>query len=85
METKGNFTEGKIFLPLMKFALPVLAAMFLQSLYGAVDLLIVGQFASSADVSAVSTGTQIMQTITQVIAGLSMGVTILPQGNASCL
>ena len=77
METKGNFTEGRIFLPLMKFALPVLAAMFLQSLYGAVDLLIVGQFASSADVSAVSTGTQIMQTITQVIAGLSMGITIL--------
>lgn len=77
METKGNFTEGRIFLPLMKFALPVLAAMFLQSLYGAVDLLIVGQFASSADVSAVSTGAQIMQTITQVIAGLSMGITIL--------
>ena len=50
----GNFTEGKILSPLVKFTLPVLAALFLQSLYGAVDLLIVGQFATSADVSAVS-------------------------------
>ena len=37
----GNFTEGKILSPLVKFTLPVLAALFLQSLYGAVDLLIV--------------------------------------------
>ena len=58
-----NFTEGKILGPLMRFALPAAAALLLQSLYGAVDLLIVGRYASSADVSAVSTGAQIMQTI----------------------
>ncbi len=74
---EGDFTKGKILGPLLKFAVPVLIAMFLQSLYGAVDLMIVGQYASSADVSAVSTGAQIMMTITSVIAGLSMGTTIL--------
>ena len=73
----GNFTEGKILQPLLRFTLPILAALFLQSLYGAVDLMIVGQFAASRDVSAVSTGAQIMMTITQVMAGLSMGTTIL--------
>ncbi len=73
----GNFTEGNILKQLLKFALPVVFAMFLQSLYGAVDVLIVGRFASSADVSAVSTGAQIMMTATSVIAGLSMGTTIL--------
>ena len=36
-----------------------------------------GQFGAAADVSAVSTGSQIMQTITSVITGLSMGTTIL--------
>lgn len=46
--------------PLLLFAVPVLLALFLQAMYGAVDLLIVGKFASSADVSAVSTGSQIM-------------------------
>lgn len=48
--------------PLLLFAVPVLLALFLQAMYGAVDLLIVGKFASSADVSAVSTGSQIMTT-----------------------
>ena len=73
----GTFTEGKILQPLLKFAIPVIMALFLQSLYGAVDLLIVGHYATSADVSAVSTGAQILSTVTNVIAGLSMGTTIL--------
>jgi len=76
-EKQNTFTEGKIFGPLMQFALPVLAALLLQSLYGAVDLLVVGKFATSADVSAVATGAQIMGTITNVLAGLAMGTTIL--------
>ena len=61
----------------MKFALPVLAALFLQSLYGAMDLLVAGQFVSSADVSAVSTGSMLLQTVTNAIAGLSMGASIM--------
>ena len=77
MQGSKNFTEGKIFLPLIRFALPVLAALFLQTMYGAVDLLVVGQLASSADVSAVSTGSLIMQTVTVGITGLSMGLTVL--------
>lgn len=77
MKTANNFTEGKIFSPLVRFALPVLLAMFLQSMYGAVDTLIVGQFGSAADVSAVATGGGIMQTITMAIVGISMGTTIL--------
>ena len=74
---EGNFTEGKIFLPLLKFTLPAAAALLLQSLYGAADLLVVGRYASSADVSAVSTGAQFMQTTVSLIAGLAMGTTIL--------
>ena len=72
-----NFTEGKVFSPLIKFIVPILLALFLQSMYGAVDLLVVGQFGNAADVSAVSTGSQVMTTITVVITGLTMGVTIL--------
>lgn len=72
-----TFTEGRILLPLVRFALPVLLALFLQAMYGAVDLLVVGQFGTAADVSAVSTGSQVMQTITIVITGLAMGITIL--------
>lgn len=79
MSKTQNFTEGKIFSPLIRFAFPVLLALFLQAMYGAVDLLIVGQFGGAlADVyvSAVSTGSQIMMTLTFVITGLSMGLTV---------
>lgn len=77
MSKVANFTEGKIVKPLLSFALPVLLSLFLQSLYGAVDLLVVGQFGVSADVSAVATGSQMMHMITVFITGLAMGTTIL--------
>lgn len=79
MKQNQSFTEGRIFSPLIRFALPVLFALFLQTMYGAVDLLIVGQFGGElADVyvSAVSTGSQLMQAITVVITGLAMGLTV---------
>lgn len=76
MKAQKNFTEGKILGPLLRFALPVLFALFLQSLYGAVDLMIVGKFAEPADVSGVSTGSQIMMTLTNLVSSLSMGMTV---------
>ena len=79
MKQTQNFTEGQILSPLIRFALPVLMALFLQTMYGAVDLLVVGQFGGEiADVyvSAVSTGSQVMQTVTIVITGLAMGLTV---------
>ncbi len=63
----NDFTSGSILPKLLKFMLPVLLAMFLQALYGAVDLLIVGQFGTKADVSAVSTGSQIIMTLTNIL------------------
>ncbi len=76
MTNQKNFTEGKILVPLLRFAVPVLLALFLQSLYGAVDLMIVGKFADPADVSGVSTGSQIMMTLTNLVSSLSMGMTV---------
>ena len=76
MEKTKDFTTGSVLGSLIKFAIPVLAAMFLQALYGGVDLLIVGQFATTADVSGVATGSQLMHTATTVITGLSMGITV---------
>ncbi|MBR6983704.1 MAG: MATE family efflux transporter [Ruminococcus sp.] len=72
----NDFTSGAILPKLLKFMLPVLFAMFLQAMYGAVDLLVVGQFADKADVSAVSTGSQIVMTLTNLIVSFSMGITV---------
>lgn len=79
MSKQQTLTEGRIFAPLIRFALPVLLALFLQAMYGAVDLMVVGQFGGEmADVyvSAVATGSQILMTLTVVITGLAMGLTI---------
>jgi len=77
MQRENDFTEGRILSPLLRFMLPVFFAMFLQSMYGAVDLMIVGKFAASLDVSAVSTGSQIMMTLTNLVTSFAMGTTIL--------
>lgn len=77
MKQTKDLTEGNILGTLMRFALPVFFALFLQALYGGVDLLVVGQFAETADVSGVATGSQLLQMVTMVTTGLSMGITIL--------
>lgn len=77
MATVHHFTEGKILQPLIRFALPVLAALFLQAVYGAVDLLVVGHFSDAAQVSAVSTGSQLLMTVTNLVAAMSMGCTVV--------
>ena len=77
MKETQNFTKGNILTSLVRFALPVLAALFLQTMYGAVDMLVVGRFATAADVSAVSTGSWLMQLITSFVVGIPMGTTVL--------
>lgn len=72
----NDFTSGPILPKLFRFMLPVMFAMFLQAMYGAVDLLVVGRFGSTADVSAVSTGSQIITTLTNLIVSFSMGITV---------
>lgn len=71
-----DFTKGKIMKSLILFAGPVLFAMFLQALYSAADLLIVGKFATKADVSGVAIGSQLMTTLTNMIVSFATGATI---------
>ncbi|MBO5228390.1 MAG: MATE family efflux transporter [Lachnospiraceae bacterium] len=72
-----DFTSGSILAKLVKFMVPILGALVLQAMYGAVDLLVVGQFGTNAGISAVATGTNIVNLVTFVISALTMGVTVL--------
>ena len=74
---KDTILQGKVFAPLLKFAIPLMLAILLQALYGAVDMIVVGKFGDTSSVAAVSNGGQIMLTITEIVVGLSMGVTVL--------
>ena len=78
METpssQSSFLSGPILSPLIRFALPLMLSLLLQAFYGGVDLAVVGKFSPTASVSAVATGSQVMQSITSIITGLTMGVT----------
>lgn len=56
--------------------LPILGALVLQSMYSAVDLMIVGQFGTTEGISGVSTGASILQLFTFMIVSLTTGVTV---------
>lgn len=56
---------------------PILGALILQAAYGAVDLLVVGWFGSTEGLSAVSTGSQVLNLVTFVITQFAMGITVL--------
>lgn len=77
MESQNKLTNGSILKGLLSFTIPIFCAICLQSIYGSVDMLIVGNFGSTADVSGVATGGQVMTLITSICTGFSMGATIL--------
>lgn len=77
MSNTADFTQGCILKKLCRFMLPVLGALILQAAYGAVDLLVVGRFGSTSGLSAVSTGSQVLNLVTFVVTQLAMGVTVL--------
>ena len=57
--------------------IPILGALILQAMYGAVDILVVGKFGTTAGISGVSTGSSVVNLVVFTIAGLAMGVTVL--------
>ncbi len=74
---KADFTQGSILKKLVLFMMPVLGALILQAAYGAVDLLVVGRFGSTSGLSAVSTGSQVLNLVTFVVVQFAMGITVL--------
>ena len=74
---KNSLITDRIGPVVFRFAMPFLVANILQALYGAVDMFVVGHYADSAALSAVSVGSQVMQTFTSILMGLTTGGTVL--------
>lgn len=75
--SKSDFTQGSILGKLIPFMMPILGALVLQAAYGAVDLLVVGRFGTTSGLSAVSTGSQVLNFVTFVVTQFAMGITVL--------
>ncbi len=77
MKSQKDLTTGNLIPTLLSFSLPYIIANFLQALYGAADLIIVGKFCDNSTVSAVATGSQLLQTLVFFITGLTVSATVL--------
>ena len=76
-EDMNDFTTGSIPKKLLHFMLPIFGSLVLQAMYGAVDLLVVGRFGTTAGLSGVSTGSNVLNMVTFTVTGCAMAVTIL--------
>ncbi|MBP5151825.1 MAG: MATE family efflux transporter, partial [Lachnospiraceae bacterium] len=72
-----DFTTGSIPVKMIKFMLPILGALVLQAMYSAVDLMIVGHFGTTAGISGIATGSNVLNLFTFFTSNLSVGVTVL--------
>lgn len=77
MEEQKDLTKGPILSTLLKFTMPFLLANILQTLYGIIDTFIIGNYGSTAGLSAVACGAQLLCIFTFFAIGLSGGGTVL--------
>lgn len=78
---RGNYEidmcNGPIFKKVVLFAFPLMLSGILQLLYNAADIIVVGQFSSSDAMAAVGSTSSLINLLTNVFIGLSIGVSVL--------
>lgn len=72
-----NMCEGSHFKNIVSFAIPLMLSGIIQLLYGAVDMVVVGNFAGSESMAAVGSTGALTNLIINVFTGLSIGVSVV--------
>lgn len=72
-----DLTRGSVTKQLVRYALPLVTTSLLQSLYSIADFIVAGHFIGSAGQSAINNATLIMNLMTQIAIGLTLGGNIL--------
>ena len=72
-----DLTQGSVTKQLVRYALPLVTTSLLQSLYSIADYIVAGYFISSAGQSAINNASLIMNLMTQIAIGLTLGGNIL--------
>jgi len=72
-----NLCEGSILNKLLLFSLPLIASSVLQLFFNAADVVVVGQFAGDNSLAAVGSNGSIINLLTNVFMGLSVGANVL--------
>lgn len=72
-----DFTKGKILLPILSYAIPLMLSGMLQLFYNAADVVVVGRFAGKESLAAVGSTTALVSLLTNLLLGLSVGASVL--------
>lgn len=74
---ENDLSKGNVVKQLIKFSIPFLISNLIQTLYSVADMVIVGQYASTASMSGVANGSQVQFMITNMVMGFTVGGTVL--------
>ena len=72
-----NLSEGPILKNLLLFSLPLIASSVLQLFFNAADVVVVGRFAGDNSLAAVGSTGSIVNLLTNVFMGMSVGANVL--------
>ncbi len=72
-----DMTTGALLPKMLRFALPLMASSLLQLLFNAADVAVVGQFAGDDSLAAVGSTSSLINLLTNLFLGLSIGANVL--------
>lgn len=72
-----DMCEGSILPKMLRFALPLMCSSILQLLFNAADVVVVGRFCGENSMAAVGSTTPIINLMTNLFMGLSIGANVL--------
>lgn len=76
-----DMTKGGLVWQMLLFALPLMLSSILQLLFNAADVIVVGRFAGSASLAAVGSTTSLINLITNLFIGISIGCNVVVSQN----
>ena len=74
---QNDLTQGSVSRKLIRYAMPLVASSLLQAIYSITDIIIAGHFIGDVGISAINTSSVIMNMLTQLAIGLTVGGNIL--------
>lgn len=72
-----DMCSGSVFQKMLVFALPLMCSSILQLLFNAADIVVVGRFAGDNALAAVGSNTSLINLLTNLFVGLSIGSNVL--------
>lgn len=76
MKQEVNMLSGNLFKKIIFFSIPIILSSFLQLLYNAVDLAVVGKFCGNESLAAVGSTGALINLIVNVFIGVSVGANV---------